>query len=902
MSETPTSEQVLSMILPPTIAGGHGGNLIDGEGRPWLDFISAWGANLLGHGEPRVAEAVRAQIGRHANLGLAGPEFHELHARLVRVVPCAQGMHLVKNGSDATAAAIRLARHVTGRTTVLHRGYHGAQDWYMAGCGTPGVPAALRDHIVTLPGLAPETVATALAAATDGVACLILDPMAWPEPKVFQIAETMRLVREHGGLVIFDEVVSGFRVAPGGMQEVWGVTPDLACLGKGIANGLPLAALVGRADLLAQMPVVNYSLTYGLEAVSIAAANAVIDIVVDDDVPAGLSRHGGMLKAMFNAFCQDIGLDAKLAGRDCRPFLHFAGQDGMDPALMHWRTIQGLSRRHLATYGLFSFCAAHREAAVGAALAALRASVADMLQAMRAELPTQVAVPEAAPAEPEPAPLAEEELLVPQGGVSVGADLAAEAPSPAVDPDDPLAPDRILWATPEEMEARVSTLSRAELDARYGSDPWLHNILLSAWEYVAGVPVVESLPWNLTFGITTTCNARCPSCTVPLRRTREAARSPEADDIPHLETLLRHVRYLILTGGEPTIHPRFGQILEKIRALADPRMYATMITHGGRLDRFRDALAAANINLTVSLNAATAATHHKLMRLGPGAFDRIVESIRHARSVGRIVDLSLFVARENIAEIPDFIALAEELDVHGIYFRTLIPGDYYISLFAQDRDIETLVPWAHPDFARLQADAVAAISQAKVKIYGDPSQWGLKLQSATLPEGATREAYIAAVRDDPPLAFTKGDPLPAGSDGDAWRRPVDNPYNRLAPFACSYPWYALKVLDTSRKLIPCGFLQHIQGHEDVSLAGADDFRTLWNSPAMVHLRRSLTDGPLLPECVTCPYQMGGEGQCQTDHAKVKTWPQRDLLARQGQAQPVAAIQPPPSTRPELSGA
>jgi hypothetical protein len=107
---------------------------------------------------------------------------------------------------------------------------------------------------------------------------------------------------------------------------------------------------------------------------------------------------------------------------------------------------------------------------------------------------------------------------------------------------------------------------------------------------------------------------------------------------------------------------------------------------------------------------------------------------------------------------------------------------------------------------------------------------------------------------------------------------VDNPYGRAAPFACSYPWYALKVLDTSRKLIPCGFMQHIMGHDDVSLAGADDFRTLWNSPAMVHLRRTLTDGPLLPECVTCPYQMGGEGQCQSDHAPASNWPKRELLA------------------------
>lgn len=856
-----TGAQAMGLILPADIVSGHGGTLMDGSGVRWLDMISAWGANLLGHGEPRVAEAVREQIARHANLGVAGPEYGELHARLIQTVPSAQGgMHLVKNGSDATAAAIRLARHVTGRTRILHRGYHGAQDWWMAGCATPGVPASMAQDIVALDTLTPETVASALAEDPGAFACLMIDPMVFPEPKAFQIRAVVDLVRADGGLVIFDEVVSGFRVAPGGMQEVWGVHPDLTCLGKGIANGLPLAALVGKADLIARIGEINYSLTYGLEAVSIAAANRVIDIVHEDGVPAALSRYGGMLKAWFREFCDGIGLNASLAGRDCRPFLHFAGQDGMDPALMHWRVLQGLSKRHVATYGMFSLCAAHKESAIGAASSALRGAVAEMLDDMRRDGP----------------PVVRGFSLEPDDFETPAGALAAVPATEAPPQPDLLDPATILWTTPEEMEARVATLSRAELGARFGADPWLHNILLSAWEYQAGVPVVDSLPWNLTFGITTTCNAACPSCTVPLRRTREPARA-DADDLPHLDTLLAHARYLILTGGEPTIHPRFARMLERIRALSDPRMYATMITHGGRLDRFRDALEATNINLTVSLNAATAATHHRLMKLGPTAFDRVVESVRWARTMGRIVDLSMFVARENIAEIPAFIALAEELDVHGIYFRTLIPGDYYISLFAGEAELETLVPWAHPDFARLQRDAVAAIAGAKVKIYGDPSQWGLHLQSATVPEGADREAYIAAVRDDPPLSRARGEALPPGSDLDAWRAPVVNPYGREAPFACSYPWYALKVLDTSRKLIPCGFMNRVIGHEDISLAGADDFRTLWNSPAMVHLRRTLVDGPLVPECVTCPYQMGGEGQCQSDHTPRAAWPRRELL-------------------------
>jgi hypothetical protein len=95
-------------------------------------------------------------------------------------------------------------------------------------------------------------------------------------------------------------------------------------------------------------------------------------------------------------------------------------------------------------------------------------------------------------------------------------------------------------------------------------------------------------------------------------------------------------------------------------------------------------------------------------------------------------------------------------------------------------------------------------------------------------------------------------------------KPVANPYHRYAPFSCSYPWYALKILDPSQRLYPCSFIHHIKGHEDVGLQGSSDFGQLWNSPAMVHLRRTLEEGELLPECITCPSQMGGEGQCQSD--------------------------------------
>lgn len=437
------------------------------------------------------------------------------------------------------------------------------------------------------------------------------------------------------------------------------------------------------------------------------------------------------------------------------------------------------------------------------------------------------------------------------------------APMPEPEPD-PYDAVRLTWKTPGELEDLVRTMTRAEIDRRFGDDAWLRNYMLSFWEYVNRCYELESYPWNMTLGITSTCNAKCTFCSVPLRRSKHPALASDLDTIPHLKHLLKYTRLLLITGGEPTIHPRFGQMLAQLKDILDPRAYVTMITHGHRLKKFEAELAALNVNFVVSFNAATPATHHKLMRLGEDALPQIVESVRWARQLGRMVDLSFVVVRDNIHEIPEFIRLAEELGCHGVYLRTLIPGDYYAAMFPNKEEFLGLPAWSHPQCAYWQDQAREAIAKTSINVYGDPDQWHVRLQSADLPPNTEYKALLDSQRNDPPIVMTKGDPLPAGSTHDDWRQPVANSYNRLAPFACSYPWYALKILDSSERIYPCSFIHHIMGHDDVGLHGSENFFDLWNSAAMVHLRRTLEEGPLLPECITCPSQMGGEGQCQSD--------------------------------------
>jgi glutamate-1-semialdehyde 2,1-aminomutase len=366
-----TTEQVFAVIFPSNVKGGSGGHLIDIDDVRYLDMVSAWGANLLGYGYPRIAKAMSSQACKHANLGLWGPAYRTLQDLLLRHVPCAEVIWLLKNGSDATAAAVRLARYATGREKILHRGYHGAQDWYMASNNCPGVPKSLREKIISLTSLDCEGVRQALAENPGEIACLILDPFCWPIPDREVMLEIQDLVRRDGALLIFDEVVSGLRAAIGGMQEVWGVIPDLACFGKGLANGMPLSVLLGREQWMRHVWTINYSLTYGLEAMSIVAAIETIQEVSERDVCADLARKGRMLKEAYADLCKTHGIASAMIGHDSRPQLEFFDEGGLQKGTCNYLIYKELAQNRICTYGTFSLCYSHTDADVRTVIRAL---------------------------------------------------------------------------------------------------------------------------------------------------------------------------------------------------------------------------------------------------------------------------------------------------------------------------------------------------------------------------------------------------------------------------------------------------------------------------------------------------------------------------------------------------
>jgi len=277
---------------------GDGGRIYDLDGNQYVDLVSALLPNVLGYRDRDVDSAIRRQLTRGISLSLPAELETELAERLTRHIPCAEMVRFGKNGTDATSAAIRLARAATRRDRVIALGYHGWQDWYIGATsrnlGVPGAVSALT-HLAPYGDL--TAVDKLLQAHRGEVAAVILEPASSAEPPAGYLQGLQDLVRKHGALLVFDEIITGFRWALGGAQARYGVTPDLACFGKAMGNGMPISAVVGRADVLRLMEKIFFSGTFGGEALSIAAAIATIDKIERRDVISRLWEIGAELMA-----------------------------------------------------------------------------------------------------------------------------------------------------------------------------------------------------------------------------------------------------------------------------------------------------------------------------------------------------------------------------------------------------------------------------------------------------------------------------------------------------------------------------------------------------------------------------------------------------------------------------
>jgi glutamate-1-semialdehyde 2,1-aminomutase len=283
-------------VSPFYAARAQGSRLWDIDGNEFIDFNNSLAAVTLGYNDPDVHAAVTAQLADGVIFTLPHQVEVEVAELIVEIVPSAEMVRFGKNGSDATAGAVRVARAFTRRDRVAVCGYHGWQDWYIGSTlRNLGVPQATRDLTSVFRYNDLGSLDALLRQYPGEFAAVVMEPMNvfWPEPGFLEgIAE---MTRAHGALLVFDEVVTGFRVANGGAQERFGVCPDLTALGKGIANGFPLSAVVGRADVMKIMEEIFFSFTMGGEALSLAAAAATMRKVKTRSVPAKLAATGTVI-------------------------------------------------------------------------------------------------------------------------------------------------------------------------------------------------------------------------------------------------------------------------------------------------------------------------------------------------------------------------------------------------------------------------------------------------------------------------------------------------------------------------------------------------------------------------------------------------------------------------------
>jgi len=382
-SKGPT--QFVQGASPVFLSRGRGCHVWDVDGNEYIDYPMALGAVILGHAHPAVTRAVRRQLHAGTVFSLPHPLEIEVAERIIAHVPCAEMVRFAKNGSDATTGAVRLARAVTGRSIVACCGYHGWNDWYIGTTSRrAGVPPEVQALTVPFVYNNLNSLEAVFDAHPDKVAAVIMEPVGVESPHPGFLEGVRALTARHGALLIFDEVVTGFRLGLGGAQARFGVTPDLACLGKALANGYPLAALVGRARFMRRLEEVFFSFTFGGEALSLAAAAATIDALRRPGVLDGIWRRGARLQEGYNRLAREAGLErlTTCIGLPPRTAVTFRDAEGRESLLMKSVFQQEVIRRNVLFNGVHLVSAAHTDTDIARTLRVYREAMIVLARAL----------------------------------------------------------------------------------------------------------------------------------------------------------------------------------------------------------------------------------------------------------------------------------------------------------------------------------------------------------------------------------------------------------------------------------------------------------------------------------------------------------------------------------------
>ena len=357
--------EALRGVEPCYLVRGDGCRVWDVDGNEYIDFRNGLGPITLGYRFPAVDCAVREQLESGIVFSYPHPLEVEVAQRLVEVLPCAERVRFLKTGGEAMAAAHRLSRAFTERELILTCGYHGWVNTMARG----GVPEATRKTYVAMPWGDIGPYAEAFEASTGEIAGVsVACAYAEVEQGHTFLRELRTLTRRHGAVLIFDEIVTGFRLRRAGAQEYFGVTPDLAVFAKGLSNGVPLSCFAGNSAVMETVKDCVISSTFGGDTLGLAAARAVLDVYEREDVIGTLWTRGEQLHEGFNAYCGRLGLPARFTG--AAP----VGQlviDHPDAARLFLRFNEEVLKRGIIVYSVCYTNYSHTEADIKEAVGAM---------------------------------------------------------------------------------------------------------------------------------------------------------------------------------------------------------------------------------------------------------------------------------------------------------------------------------------------------------------------------------------------------------------------------------------------------------------------------------------------------------------------------------------------------
>ena len=334
---------------PPFIARAKGCSLWDVDRKRYIDYVCSWGPMILGHSPPGVIKALQGRVPKGTSYGAPTELEVEMAQKIISMVPSIEMVRMVNSGTEATMSAIRLARGFTCREKIIkfEGCYHGHADSLLVSAGSgvatfgipgcPGVPADLAGHTISLPFNAPEAVLQAMDKYGPEIAAIIVEPIpgnmgvVLPEPGFLQGLRD--LTSHYGTLLIFDEVISGFRVGPGGAQALYGITPDLTCLGKIIGGGLPVGAYGGKKEIMQSMAPegnIYQAGTLSGNPLAMAAGLAILKELGKGTLYEILDEKGRMLFTGLEQAAERAGVDVVVNWIGSMGTLYFAKEPVRD--------------------------------------------------------------------------------------------------------------------------------------------------------------------------------------------------------------------------------------------------------------------------------------------------------------------------------------------------------------------------------------------------------------------------------------------------------------------------------------------------------------------------------------------------------------------------------------------